>query len=41
VTRHFLGDYEQRSPREKVAETFLDLLTLDSMRTDAPEFELE
>ncbi len=29
----------QRSPREAAAETFLDLLTLDQMRTDCPEFE--
>jgi len=39
VTKFFLGDYDQRSPREKKADTFLDLLTLDTMRTDAPEFE--
>ncbi|PYX63644.1 MAG: hypothetical protein DMG74_16325 [Acidobacteria bacterium] len=38
VTKFFLGD-AQRSPREKQADTFLDLLTLDTMRTDAPEFE--
>jgi len=25
VTDHFLGTYDQRSPREKKAETFLDL----------------
>ena len=30
----------QRSPREKVAETFLDLLTLPAMRTDCPAFGL-
>ena len=35
----FFGDYEARSPREKAAATFLDLLTLNAMRTDAPEFE--
>jgi phospholipase C len=29
----------QRSPREKVADTFLDLITLDQMRNDCPEFE--
>jgi phospholipase C len=39
VTKFFLGDYDQRSPREKVADTFLDLLSLPTMRTDAPEFE--
>jgi phospholipase C len=38
VTEHFLGDYAQRSPREKGAETFLDLITLDTMRTDCPDF---
>lgn len=30
----------QRSPREKVAETFLDLLTLPAMRNDCPAFQL-
>jgi phospholipase C len=39
VTQFFLGDYEQRSPREKAADTFLDLLTLPVMRTDGPEFQ--
>ena len=38
VTEHFLGDYDKRSPREKAAETFLDLITLDTMRTDCPDF---
>jgi len=38
VTEHFLGSYDQRSPREKAAETFLDLITLDTMRTDCPDF---
>jgi phospholipase C len=33
VTKFFLGDYDNRSPREKAAETFLDLLT-DTMRSD-------
>jgi phospholipase C len=41
VTKFFLGDYDQRSPREKVADTFLDLLSLPVMRTDTPEFEEE
>jgi phospholipase C len=40
ATKFLLGDYADRSPREKAAETFLDLLTLDVMRTDAPEFDL-
>jgi phospholipase C len=31
---------QQRSPREKVAETFLDLLTLPEMRTNCPAFGL-
>jgi phospholipase C len=39
ATSFFLGDYQDRSPREKQASTFLDLLT-DEMRpeTDCPEF---
>jgi phospholipase C len=41
VTKFFLGDYDRRSPREKSAETFLDILTLSTMRTDGPEFETE
>jgi phospholipase C len=41
VTSFFLKQYDQRSPREKTAETFLDLLTLDKMRDDAPEFQTE
>lgn len=40
ATKFFLGDYDQRSVREKAADTFLDLLSLDTMRTDAPEFDL-
>src|SRR5580765_729855 len=40
ATSFFLGQYDDRSPREKAAETFLDLLTLNTMRTDAPEFDL-
>jgi phospholipase C len=40
VTKLFLGDYDARSVREKKADTFLDLLTLDQMRTDAPDFDL-
>ncbi len=43
VTDFFLGAYDARSPREKVANTFLDRLTLDTMRSedDCPSFELE
>ena len=33
VTSHFLGSYDDRTPREKAADTFLDLLT-DDMRSD-------
>ncbi len=40
ATEHFIGDYDQRSPREKVADTFLDLLSLSTMRTDAPDFDV-
>jgi len=40
VTKLFVGDYDKRSDREKAADTFLDLLTLDVMRTDAPDFVL-
>jgi phospholipase C len=40
ATDFFLHQFDDRSPREKAAETFLDLLTLDTMRTDAPEFDL-
>jgi phospholipase C len=40
VTSHFVGAYDERSVREKNAETFLDLLTLGTMRTDTPDFDL-
>jgi phospholipase C len=40
ATTLFLQTYDDRSPREKAAATFLDLLSLDVMRTDAPEFNL-
>jgi phospholipase C len=39
VTKFFLGSYDQRSAREKAADTFLDLLSLPVMRDDAPIFE--
>jgi len=39
ATKFFLGDYAQRSPREKAADTFLDLLSAPSMRTDCPDFQ--
>ena len=41
VTQFFLDAYDNRSPREKAAETFLDLLTLNEMRDDAPVFDVE
>jgi phospholipase C len=41
VTNFFLGSFDNRSPREKVADTFLDLLTLDAPRTDAPVFQVQ
>jgi phospholipase C len=34
VTKFFLGDYPQRTPREQQASTFLDLLS-DNMRPDS------
>jgi phospholipase C len=38
VTKFFLGSYPQRTAREAAADTFVDLLTLDVMRQDCPEF---
>ena len=38
VTKFFLGSYPQRTTREAAADTFVDLLTLDVMRQDCPEF---
>jgi phospholipase C len=40
VTKHFLGTYDPRSPREKAAETFLDLLTSPALRDDCPVFDI-
>lgn len=40
VTKFFLGDYDPRSPREKAAETFHDLLTSPALRTDCPDFDV-
>jgi len=42
VTEHFIGAYDQRTPREKAAPTFLDLLT-DNMRpdSDCPTFNFD
>jgi phospholipase C len=50
VTKFFLGDYSPRSPRETSADVFIEpqgpavdparnLLSLDTMRTDCPDFE--
>ncbi|HXC44623.1 MAG TPA: alkaline phosphatase family protein [Candidatus Dormibacteraeota bacterium] len=38
VTKFFLGSYPQRTAREAAAETFVDLISLDAMRTDCPDF---
>jgi phospholipase C len=34
VTNHFIGAYPTATPRERAAQTFLDLLSLPAMRTD-------
>jgi phospholipase C len=38
VTEHFIGTFDARSPREKNADTFLDLLSLPAPRTDEVSF---
>jgi phospholipase C len=38
VTNHFIGNDSERTPREQGAQTFLDLLSLPAMRTDAVVF---
>ncbi len=38
LTNFFLGNYAPRTDRELSADTFLDLLTLNRIRTDAPGF---
>ena len=40
VTDWKIGLFNDRSPREKNSETFLDLLTAQVMRNDCPEFAL-
>ncbi len=40
ATKLFLGAFDARTPREKAAQTFEDLLTAPVMRTDAPLFSL-
>jgi phospholipase C len=34
VTDYFIGQYDNRSPREAAASTFLDYITLPAMRAD-------
>jgi phospholipase C len=38
VTSHFIGSYTASTAREQRAQTFLDLLSLDTMRTDTVVF---
>jgi phospholipase C len=40
VTKFFLGSYPQRTKREAAADTFVDLISLDVMRTDCPDFDV-
>lgn len=40
ATSWLVGAFDNRSPREKAADTFLDLLSLDAMRTGCPAFNL-
>jgi phospholipase C len=51
ITKFFLGDYSPRSPRETSADVFIEpdtspvdparnLLSLDTMRTNCPDFEV-
>ncbi len=51
ITKFFLGDYSPRSPRETSADVFIEpnaapvdparnLLSLDSIRTDCPDFDV-
>jgi phospholipase C len=40
VTEHFIGTWDKRSPREKTADTFLDILSLPVARTDAISFNI-
>lgn len=43
VTDYFIGEYDERSPREKVANMFLDSISLKKMRRDddCPVFALD
>jgi phospholipase C len=40
VTKFFLGSYTQRTAREAAADTFVDLISLDAMRQDCPDFDV-
>jgi len=40
VTKHFIGPYPAATPREQAAQTFLDLLSLPTMRTDSVVFSM-
>ena len=39
VTEHFIGSWDARSPREKSANTFLDILSLGAARNDVANFD--
>jgi phospholipase C len=41
ITARFLGEDKDRSPREKSARTFLDVISLTAPRSDVPEFSLD
>ena len=40
ATEYFIGAYDQRTPREKAASTFLNLLSLPTMRDDSLMFNV-
>jgi phospholipase C len=40
VTKQFIGNYTASTQREQNAQTFLDLLSLDTMRTDSVVFSM-
>jgi phospholipase C len=40
VTNFFLGDYPERTPRERASQTFLDVLSLPKLRTDTLIFDV-
>jgi len=41
VSSHFIGNYTASTEREQSAQTFLDLLSLDTMRTDTVVFNTQ